>query len=140
MIICYHGCSQNVIETLVSGKIDVSVGGGELGQGFYSSFNLWVAKQWTWYKYHSKTVLQIEILDEHFFTLDVRFLAIDEAIKYRKSIKYLGETRSYLFNKDMIWSAIVGDEMVGKQEEQIKWESKKAEQLLNSDLVKRSQI
>ena len=140
MLICYHGCTKHVIKKLLSGEIDISLGGGELGRGFYSTLNLWVAKRWTWYKYQSKTVLKLEILDEHFFELDVRFLTDDEAIKYRKSIKYLGETRTYLFNKDIVWSPIVGDQMVGKKEEQIKWESKKAEQLLNSDLVKRSQV
>jgi len=31
----FHGTSDKIAEELVNGRIDVSIGGGEMGQGFY---------------------------------------------------------------------------------------------------------
>ncbi len=140
MIICYHGCPQNVIETLVSGKIDISLGGGELGRGFYSTLDLWVAKRWALSNYQSETVLKIEISDESFDDLDSLILSKSQVQYYRKLIKKLKETRTYQFHRNIIYSPIVGDRMADKNVFQLKWESKMAERLLNSDAVRRSKI
>jgi hypothetical protein len=140
MVDCYHGCPHSVISTLVAGKINVSLGSGELGKGFYSSFNLWTAKIWALRNYQSKTVLKIEVEDENFFDLAIRFLSEEKAIEYRKYIKRYQKTKSYLFGEDVVWSPIVGDQMRDKKEEQLKWESKKAECLLNSQVVRRTQV
>jgi len=99
MIICYHGCPQNVIETLVSGRIDISLGGGELGRGFYSTLDLWVAKRWALSNYQSETVLKIEISDEDFDDLDSLILSKSQVQFYRKRIKQLKETRTTDFTE-----------------------------------------
>jgi len=140
LFVCYHGCPKHIIKKLLAGKIDVSVGGGELGRGFYSTLDLWAAKQWAISIHQSETVLKIEISDEDFADLDSLILSTSQAQYYRNKIKQSKETRIYLFNRNVIYSQIVGDKMVAKNVFQLKWESRIAERLLNSDAVKRTQI
>lgn len=63
MIISYHGCRQEDLDKLIAGQIEVSLGGGELGRGFYTTLSLYLAKEWVWHKYKSLTVLEIAISD-----------------------------------------------------------------------------
>jgi len=43
MIISYHGCRQEDLAKLMAGQIEVSLGGGELGRGFYTTLSLLIA-------------------------------------------------------------------------------------------------
>jgi len=139
MIVCYHGCSKKIISGLIAGNIDVSLGGGELGRGFYTSLELWTAKIWTLTQYQSETVLKIEMSEQAFTELEPLILTFEQACHYRQLIKQHRATRTYLFHQHVIWSPIVGDQMNGK-DDQFKWESKKAERLLNSDKVRKTLI
>jgi hypothetical protein len=139
MIVCYHGCSESVITELVAGNIDVSIGGGELGRGFYTSIELWTAKIWALNLYKSETVLKIEMPWQEFEKLKPLVLTFEQTCDYHKRIKKLRATRTYLFHRHVIWSPIVGDQMNGK-DDQFKWESKTAELLLKGEKVKRTQV
>lgn len=143
-IISYHGTDLETAKKLVSGKIDVLLGGGELGQGFYLTDRLHTAKSWAWHRHKSTNVVKIEVKDQDFFSLSIQILDIETAKQIQQMIKKMGQTRSYQFGCDVVWSPIVGDAMLQLKtrvtHDQYKWESKKAEDLLNSHRVLRSII
>lgn len=139
MIVSYHGCRQEDVAKLVTGHIDVSQGGGELGRGFYTTLSLNTARAWAWYKHQSRTVLEITLADQDFEDLEPLILTREQAYYYRRLIKTLGQTRTYQFHRNLIWAPIVGDRMT-QGEEQLKWESKMAERLINSTSVMRRSV
>lgn len=136
----YHGTSSKLVTALASGKVDVTIGGGELGQGFYTGERLHEAKAWA---YHisgdkQKNVVCYSSPDEEIEKLNFVILEPEQASLKRHNIKRAGQTRSYLFKVDMIWAPIVGSERASG--EQYKWESKKAETLLNDPLTAKTII
>jgi hypothetical protein len=87
MIISYHGCRQEDLAKLIAGQIDVSLGGGELGRGFYTTLSFYTAKEWAWHKYKSLTVLEIAISDQDFYDLDPLVLTPEQTYAYRRHIR-----------------------------------------------------
>lgn len=134
----YHGTNEQALTQLEAGGIDVTRGGGELGMGFYCGDLLYRAKAWAIQRHKSKKVLVIEVDDDDFLSLDLEFLVKSNAILIRDSIKSSHTTRTYVFQKDAVWSPVVGIPV--DDFDQVKWESSKAQSYLNGPTVKRSQI
>lgn len=136
----YHGTSSAHAAQLQAGNVDVALGGGELGQGFYTGEYLYLAKAWALHVSgdKQKNVVQFASNDNDFVCLDLVILEYEAAFAIRKCIKKHGLTRTYKINFDAIWSPIVGKR--GINGNQIKWESKTAEVLLNSNKCTRSII
>jgi hypothetical protein len=134
----YHGTDIVFLSDLIFGKIDRTKGGGELGMGFYTSLELWVAKAWAANKYPTKAhVMEITAPDKDFYSLEPLILSKTQAQNYRDSIKDQGETHTYQFDRNVVWSPIVGTDRFS--EDQVKWESKDSESLLNSNKVSRAE-
>lgn len=127
----YHGTSSKNASSIVSGTIDVKKGGGELGRGFYSGEHLHEAKAWAFHVSEDKTsnVIEITTADDDIDPLDLKLMDTSEAGLRRHYIRNNGKTRTFLFNKDMVWAPIVGSEKVSG--DQYKWESNNVETLLN---------
>lgn len=125
----FHGTSAEFASDLVSGKVDTSTGGGELGQGFYVGTELHVAKAWAKQKFDCETVVEFKMNEEDFWGFDIEALSLSEAIEQRESIKASGLQRSHLFGKDVVWGPIVGGPKIYCDQE--KWESGKAQNHLN---------
>ena len=47
----YHGTDKKNALDIINGKLSVSKGGGELGQGFYAGDINYEAHNWAWHKY-----------------------------------------------------------------------------------------
>ncbi len=132
----YHGTKNTIAQELSQGKIDVAKGGGELGQGFYLSDALYVAKAWAMNKYGSNSVLQIIMDENYFYGFDILALNYKDAMVYKRNIRRRKQTRTYKFFKDMVWSPILGKSNLSKND-QYKWESKISENFLNGPLATR---
>jgi hypothetical protein len=127
----YHGTSPAQANQIAQGNVDVSLGGGELGQGFYSQTNLYEAKQWAFHRFGGRQANVVEFAhdDNDIENLNYQLLGTGGASLLRQKIKALGATRTYKFFVDMVWSPIVGSERI--HGDQLKWESDKSAQLLN---------
>ena len=119
----YHGTSTVNATSLTSGSIDVTLGGGELGRGFYSGGHLHEAKAWAFHTSGDKTsnVVKLTTEDELVEALDLKLMDTGSAGLARYRIRTAAETRTFLFGHDMIWAPIVGSEKVSG--DQYKWES-----------------
>lgn len=131
----YHGTSDLFANDLLEGRVDISKGGGELGQGFYLGTALHVAKAWAKQMYGCETVIEFQVDDDDFWNFDILSLNINEALEHRSTIRARGATRSFKFNKDIVWGPIVGGPKV--YSDQHKWESLSGESFLNSSSVLR---
>jgi hypothetical protein len=130
-MISYHGTSTSDAAHIVAGNVSVSLGGGELGRGFYTGEQLHLAKAWAFNRFGDKArnVIEFDVPDPEFFALKVGPLDGREATLMRGHIRNRDETRTYLFGYDVVWSQIVGSTSVNG--DQYKWESDKSEKLLN---------
>lgn len=133
----YHGTSTQIASDLQLGKIDRTLGGGELGQGFYLGDLLWVAKAWA-HNRHVKdaAVLKVDVPDPNFNALSVELLSRTDALALRKEIKTRNATKTYVHGFDVLWSPIVGTTRV--EADQYKYESQDGTDLLNGTLCNRS--
>lgn len=135
----YHGTSTKIATDIQSGKIDHTLGGGELGQGFYLGDLLWVAKSWAHNRHgNNSAVVKIEIPDPEFNTLSIELLSRTDALALRKEIKMMNATRTYTHGYDVLWSPIVGTTRV--EADQYKYESKFGVDILNGVSCARSLV
>lgn len=137
-IIVFHGTSLLHAAEIAAGRINVTLGGGELGRGFYTGEFLHEARAWA---FHTNVegnarVVALEIDDADFFAADPLSLTASQAMAYRNNIRSAGVTRTYLFDRNVVWSEIVGSERV--KGDQYKWESSTAETLINGPNVTRT--
>lgn len=128
----YHGTRTADAAHLAAGNVNTSSGGGELGMGFYTGEHLWAAKSWAFNKHrsHARNVVAFVLNDDVVQTIDIKFISRHSATFVRTNIKRRNATRTHLFGHDLIWSHIVGGRAI--RCEQHKWESSRAEHLLNS--------
>jgi hypothetical protein len=133
----YHGTSTQIAQNLQLGKIDSTLGGGELGQGFYLGDSLWVAKSWAHNRHgNNSAVLKVEIPDPDFNSLSIELLSRTDALTLRKEIKRINATRVYVHGVDVLWSPIVGTTRIDA--DQYKYESTTATNILNGTSCARS--
>lgn len=126
----YHGTSAEIANELKHGKIDHTLGGGELGQGFYLGDLLWVAKAWAHNRHGvNSAVFKVDIPDPEFNSLSIDLLSRTEALALRKEIKAMNATRTYTSGADVIWSPIVGTTRVDA--DQYKYQSRNGIDILN---------
>ncbi|MBZ2189140.1 hypothetical protein K8B33_08525 [Alcanivorax sp. JB21] len=137
----YHGSSSAAIDSIHSGKIDWSLGGGELGKGFYTTPDIWVASKASWNCDDKEEVSVVELVVKNLDYLKLHQEAFDlhYAQLEREKIKRMqgNGPRDYVYDFfDIIQSPIVGK---GKYNRNLqhKWQSDAAEDLLNSDKVQR---
>ncbi len=134
-ITTYHGTSDKYIKDLIVGKVNTTLGGGELGQGFYLGDKLHVAKAWAKQMHNCEAVIEFQMDDNDFWCFNIESLTNIEAREKRSAIRNNGLTRTYKFLKDVVWSPIVGGPKI--YADQYKWESKNDENYLNGNKVLR---
>lgn len=139
-MISYHGTDPSTAHILFQGHINVAIGGGELGQGFYTGEYLHEAKTWALHRFKAtkRNVLSVELDESIFFNLNLLPLDHRQATWYRTLIRNIYQTRSYIFGHDLIWSEIIGSAKATG--DQYKWESSFSQTLLNSIQVVRNII
>lgn len=117
----YHGTSRLAASDIKKNGIK-SLGGGELGRGFYVGNMEHMAFIWA---IHTKgkgnaCIICFDFDDNHFLELNPLILERDEAIEIRKRIKSIEKQREYVFGSNAIWADVVGINHPGF--EQIKFE------------------
>ena len=134
----FHGTSSSIAKKLTAGTVDVKIGGGELGRGFYTGQYLHEAKAWAYQMYgdKQKNVVEFSNNDDIVETLSIKILDHGSAGLHRYRIRKAAATRTYQFDYDLIWAPIVGSERVSG--DQYKWESRDAQDLLNGKETSRS--
>jgi len=128
----FHGASKANIKNLASGNINVSIGGGELGQGFYLSNYFYAAKEWARAKHNSGSVLAVYTTRRKIVSrLGFARIDLQSAYNLRRYIRKTAQTRTYIIGNDVIKSPIVGNNKLNDVT-QYKFESSDAEIYLNS--------
>ena len=131
----YHGTDSSSADSILLGQIDVSKGGGELGQGFYVGNLAHQAFAWAYHKgkqYHTGyKVIAFDIDLARFNVLNRKYLSRAEAKLIRKSLRsHNQQHRTFRFNG---WDAIIAP-IVGKYIPyfmQIKFEGKSGQDFIN---------
>lgn len=139
-MLVYHGTGSAIAQALASGNVNVRIGGGELGRGFYTGELLHLAKRWAIHRHRTrqKNVVQFDVPDTAITALHFELLNGPEATLQRDAIRRSDTTRTHVFGCDMVWSPIAGNEsIVGEQH---KWESRLSERLLNGPSVARAVV
>ena len=128
----FHGTSKEIASELFTNGVDVALGGGELGRGFYSGEHLHEAKAWAFHRSgdRQKNVVQFVVPAANVEGLEFIVLDHAQAGQRRYYIKKKSQTRVYLFHVDMVWAPIVGSARATG--DQYKWESRAAQELLNA--------
>lgn len=137
-MVTYHGTSATIAGVLAGGGVSVTLGGGELGQGFYTGQHLFEAKTWAYHRAgdRQKNVVEFSTPDAEVEGLSLHLLDDKEAGLRRREIKRTQRTRVFRFGCDMVWAPIVGSARTSG--DQYKWESNEAQCLLNGAKTTRS--
>ena len=138
----YHGSSATAIDSIHSGKINWNLGGGELGKGFYTTPDIWVASKASWNcdEKEEVAVVELAVKNSDYLRLHQEVFNLHYAQLEREKIKHMtgNGPRDYVYDFfDIIESPIVGKEKYNRNL-QHKWQSDSAEYLLNSKKVQRT--
>jgi hypothetical protein len=143
ILVLYHGTTPSIASSLRSGQIQIALGGGEFGRGFYMGTSKRLAKRRGYHKTFSKTGTASVAMAMQANTLVV---TLDEAkhqgvyrcrnLDLRQSIGLYGSVRkhrtfvTYMDGHDAIVGAIVGNSRYHNVT-QYKFQSSRAETILN---------
>ncbi|MEL4456704.1 hypothetical protein [Lutimonas vermicola] len=128
----YHGTDRKAAKLIYKGNINVNLGVGELGQGFYMGNFLHEAKAWAFHK-NGKNNIQNSVIQftiKPFLSLKYRYIGTKRARALYKKNKINNGHRTFKFNKDLIHSKVFMVERYDFQ--QLKWESLKGEKTVNT--------
>jgi hypothetical protein len=129
----YHGTNRQGAEAIVT-RVDVSLGGGELGQGFYTGNSLHHALALAIGRYGSnKAVVKLDISEPAYLTLIPLTISRRKYVfqNWRSYIKRR-ETQTHHYGYDVIAAPFATFDIYV----QYKFESMKAENVLNNQTIK----
>jgi hypothetical protein len=130
----YHGTSLNRAAVISTGQINVSMGGGELGQGFYTGDLSHEAFNWAWHKFQkNKAVVKLTLEDDDLLNFNPMCLNLYDTQIHRRKIRDIGEVRTFRFLVDLVWAPVVGKNIANFS--QFKYESDKVAMYLNGVAV-----
>ena len=113
MMTYYHGTDSNAATNMEQQGINLSLGGGELGKGFYIGSSLWRACSWAWQVAHKKkmqyAVIKFDLDEDKFLSLRLHCLNRQTTIDNYGERKRCNNTQDYEYsNVDAVWAPIVG--------------------------------
>lgn len=133
----FHGTVESDGHRILNGSIDVEVGGGELGRGFYCGNSYQNAQTWAFYKagqvHDNSIVIAFRVAVDDFIPLDFEYLTDNIARQIYDYIKSESLGSTYLFYRNGVEAIVMGKEIENGR--QYKWESSASENLLNSDKI-----
>ena len=106
----YHGTSKNCELDLINGRVDVTKGGGEFGQGFYTSNKVYLVSAWSWHKFKQKmSVITYDVDDSKLMCVRIKQLSQKQATNKRKDIQKRQMKRKLVFEDyDLVIGPVVG--------------------------------
>ncbi|HLO52734.1 MAG TPA: DUF3990 domain-containing protein [Saprospiraceae bacterium] len=131
----YHGTSKVNEKNIVGppSNIDVTNGGGEMGQGFYVGENLSLAIAWAKGKHKDPSVLEFDIVNSKYAQLNLKQLSHRQILNDWKQIKALNQRNSFKYNFDVVFGPLATNPYAV----QYKFESVPAGVLLNQSKIDR---
>ncbi|HVX15902.1 MAG TPA: hypothetical protein VHC22_32260 [Pirellulales bacterium] len=130
----FHGTRLNFARhmagTAAAGQIDVTLGGGEYGRGFYTQKSQANALAWAINRFSPAAhpcVLQLDVQDPLYLALNIKLLDLKDAKKLTQKLRKTGTTKTYLHGGDVV----VGPLNLNTKKEQQKFESNNGQALLN---------
>jgi len=133
----YHGTNNYFATEIRDGRMDVKLGGGELGRGFYIGDLPHEAFNWAWHQFkREKAVVKLEFDDDEILNQRPLCLNYREACSHRNIIRENNQTRNFLFNENIVWTPVVGKNIPNFS--QLKFESQNAENLANGASVQKT--
>ncbi|WP_116787919.1 DUF3990 domain-containing protein [Flavobacterium psychrotrophum] len=132
--ISYHGTSSEFAESIVGppSNVDLTLGKGELGKGFYTGSSIALAAIWARSRYEDQgVVIEFEIPKANFVQLKGLLIKTQhEVVTHWETLKLAKKTKKFKFEDiDYVVAPFATVEHTGNQ---FKFESKKAEDELNS--------
>jgi len=106
-MICYHGTKKEIAKSIIGPpkNIDVTLGKGELGRGFYAGENLALAASFAAGKFGNKekAILEINIKNSDFVKLNIKSINRQTLIyKHWQTLIRNKETNTFLYGVDVI--------------------------------------
>ena len=133
--ISFHGTNSKNASKIVGppSQLDINLGKGELGKGFYTGNSIALAAIWAQLRYNTDAVVvEFEIPKQNFVKLKGHILKTQaEVIENWHKLKLVNSTNSFEFGHDYIIAPFATIEHTGIQ---FKFESKKAEEELRNSL------
>lgn len=132
-MIVYHGTNQTSANAILK-KIDVSLGGGELGKGFYAGENISLAASLSKGKFGNiGKVIKLDINESEYVKLNIKTLNGRQfLIRLWKSLIRRKRTFQHVFNVDVVCAPFATIDF----SYQYKFESTDAENVLNNFTTK----
>lgn len=132
--ISYHGTSLTQSNQMIGkhqNTINVDLGKGELGKGFYTGTSIALAATWAYNKHKDNgVIIHFIIKEEEFIKLRGHIIKKrNKIVGLWKRLMKVQNTDSHKFGYDYVVSPFATIEETGSQ---IKFESKKAEEVLNN--------
>lgn len=131
--ISYHGTNRVNAKKIVGppSNVDVNVGKGELGKGFYTGSSIALAATWARLRYgNDSVVIEFDIPKPRFVQLRGFMIKTQlEVVSTWNMLKTKNETTTFEFGHDYILAPFATIEESGHQ---YKFESQKAEEELNA--------
>lgn len=133
----YHGGSSKAVAAISNAQIDTSLGGGELGVGFYIGNFGHLASAWARHKdRHDAAVTELAINAFGKSGLSKKELGWLLAKEHYIKIRVIGAQRTFQFGVDVVAAPIVGRDILYSPI-QLKWEGHKSQCYLNSPSIKK---
>lgn len=130
----YHGTTKDSAEKILK-KVDVKLGGGELGRGFYLGGTSYLAYSWARQKAQAlseeATIIIFDVPEDVIDVLCTKSYSLTESRRICAYIKKKNRQRDYLIGSDLVWAYIAGSSKISEAQ-QFKFESSKAETYLNT--------
>jgi hypothetical protein len=134
----YHGTNKKHDSDILGPppKIDVDKGGGEIGQGFYTTNDPWIAKTWAVGKHGESdaSVYEISFVGNEIQVMKLSsylIRTVNELIGNWIGLLRTKRTKTFKFGFDIIDAPFATIEAA----RQYKFETKKAEKILNSSKI-----
>lgn len=129
----FHGTSKKSKLKILGPppSVDVSIGGGELGKGFYLGESLALAVIWAKGRFPNPTVLEFNIANSSFAQLAFKKLNHREVLNDWHQLKRLNIHREHIYKYDIIFGPFATNPFAV----QYKFESIIAQNLLNNSII-----
>lgn len=134
----YHGTDKKFDHLILgtASKVNINKGGGEIGKGFYTTNDLWIAKAWAIGRYGNENASVIEFSFDESTLLSLSsklIMTVNDLIGIWIGLKRTKRTRTFTFGVGLVNAPFATIDSA----RQYKFESKDAEVLLNSITAKK---
>lgn len=131
----YHGTDYSTAQNLFAKKINITNGGGELGQGFYMGNFMHQAKQWAYYKNNENNIPSSIVTFEFtpWISLKYQLIGFTRGLEIYANLNKKGTQRSHVFGYDFVLCKVLGKILYNFY--QLKWESTKGQFFLNNNAI-----